>query len=608
MSAPSVLVAARRCLALLDARDRRRWALLIPWLLAAAALEAWGASLIFTLVQGVDDPRALSVLPLSRALLAVLPSPSPERSLYAFAAAVALFYVVKNAVIFFTGWRTAERAATSVSRVSARLLRGYLSMPYAFHLERGAVALVRNVGTSVDQAYRGALVSLVSGASEALLALALLLVLLFTSPGLTIALGVLLGAFFVAMLRLTRDVFERWGAELHALNASSHGCLQQSLEGVKEVKLLGREGYFHDAFERLRARMSRLFWLRTALEQLPRLVLETLFVLGVSAVVVLFFASGERARVVPLLGLFAYAGFRLMPLLQRLVYHVNAVRFAAPAIEELWRDWTTIATALAASDAPEPPPLPFTRELRVEGVTHVHPGSARPALLGVELSIRPGESIGIVGPTGAGKSTLLELLLGLLDPTHGRITVDGVPLEGALRAWQRQLGFVPQAIHLIDDTLRRNIALGLEDGAIDEVRVEEAARLAQLEPLIRSLPRGLDTVVGERGMRLSGGERQRVAVARALYRDPAVLALDEATAALDLETEEALARAVEGLRGEKTLLVVAHRLSTVRRCDRLVLLDRGEVVAVGAFEELRASCPRFRELIAAASGPTELRA
>ena len=279
--------------------------------------------------------------------------------------------------------------------------------------------------------------------------------------------------------------------------------------------------------------------------------------------------------------------------------YVSELRYSRAWIDDLRNDLAALPPAAPAPGGDEP--IRFTRAVALEGVSYTYAGEPEPVLLDVDLAIARGESIGIVGPSGAGKSTLVDLLLGLLAPTTGRITVDGRDIAGALRSWQRHLGYVAQEPFVLDDTIRRNVAFGVADGEIDERRVTAALRLAQLGDFVAGLPAGLDTMLGERGTRLSGGQRQRVAIARALYDEPEVLVFDEATSALDTPTERELIAALEALRGVKTLIVIAHRLTTVRHCDRLAVLRDGRLAAVGPYDELLARDAGFRAMVGSAS-------
>ena len=338
----------------------------------------------------------------------------------------------------------------------------------------------------------------------------------------------------------------------------------------------------------------------------PRIAIESIFVACVVLVIALATLGGKPAHeLVPLLGLFAYAGFRLIPAANRFLLHVDAVRGAAAAIDRLRahvEEFRAETAPLPAGD--RAPAVHFHSLLQLDGVSFRY-GDDQPLVLkDVSVTISRGQSIGVVGPTGAGKSTLIDILFGLLQPTTGRVTVDGVDIRDARGSWQRRIGYVPQAPFLFADTIRRNIALGIAAEQVDERRLREALLLAQLTDFVDSLPAGVHTRVGERGIRLSGGQRQRVAIARALYNDPDLLVLDEATAALDNKTEREVTSAIEQLRGRKTLIVIAHRLSTVQRCDALIFLSAGRVEAVAPFAELMRESAAFRAM--AAAGPAEL--
>jgi ATP-binding cassette subfamily C protein len=471
-----------------------------------------------------------------------------------------------------------------------------LTVPYAFHFWRNSAELIHNVTGSVEVVFRLVMMSAVNIVSELLVVSGIIAVLMTAAPLVTLLSVIVLSGVLVAFLALTRRASAYWGAQEQELKRAILQNLQQSLGGLKEIKVMGRERFFYDVFSAQQGVLARVRSLSSTLAVMPHLLIETVFVGGVLLVIWLVTAQGGTGPdLVPLLGLYAYAGFRVIPSANRIVMNLNFMRNGMAATDRVYHDFMTFGPLSSTPyRVSEGDGLTLTDRLVLDRVSYTYDGAHTPVLHEVTLTVRRGESVGIVGPTGAGKSTLIDLVLGLLQPSSGCITVDGRDIGQALRAWQRQIGYVPQSIFLTDDSVRRNIAFGLTDADIDEQKIQAAVHMAQLEDFIASLPRGLDTVVGERGVRLSGGQRQRVAIARALYHEPEVLVFDEATSALDNQTEREVIRAIEALRGEKTLLIIAHRLSTVRACDRLVFLRDGCVAGVGSFDELMEDNADFR--------------
>jgi ABC-type multidrug transport system fused ATPase/permease subunit len=360
--------------------------------------------------------------------------------------------------------------------------------------------------------------------------------------------------------------------------------MQQGISGIKEVKMYGCEGEFAADF-RLHtdatARMTALQWL---VEQIPRPCFEVLAV--VTLLLLTAAATWHGATIqslLPILGLYATVAFRMLPSINQATIAMQRLRHAEPMI-------TSLVRHLALEQA-VPPPVPiaatsFRDRIRVEHVSYRYPESEKVVLHDVDITIPRGAAIGFIGSSGAGKSTLVDVLFGLLTPSSGRVTVDGCDIQDNLRGWQRLIGYVPQSIYLLDGSIRRNVAFGVPHEAIDDVAVARALKAAQLDDFVHGLPHGVETVVGERGALLSGGQRQRIAIARALYHDPQVLVFDEATSALDVDTEREVMAAVEALHGSKTLIIIAHRLSTVAQCDMLHRLEGGRIVRSGAFAEV----------------------
>lgn len=598
----------RACLSLLSPEARWRWAALLPLALAAAAAEAVGAGAAFGLISILGDPARAATLPVASWVYPYLPRQDPPAVILTFTLLVMSFYVGRNAFLTAVIWVQEQALDSAVRQLSHRLLAAYLGAPYAFHFRRNSAGLIHRVTDAVHNVFRGVLGSLVNTASEALVVAGIVVVLAIASPVVTGIAVVVVGGLLLLPLMLSRHATARWGRVVSQLDSDILQTLQQSLGGVKEVKVIGRESFFLSQFDERMAAAARLRSRYVAVAAALRMGVETTFVCGLLGVSLLLTLRGGAAAL-PLLGLFAYAGFRVIPASNRIMLYVAQLRYSRAWIHDLRADLTALPEpAPAGARAAEP--IRFTRAIALERVSYTYAGDpdavlpqaepGPPVLMDVSLAIAKGESIGVVGPSGAGKSTLIDLLLGLLEPTAGRITVDGRDIVSAMRSWRRHIGYVPQEPFILDDTLRRNVAFGLSDREIDDARVSAALRLAQLADVAAALPHGLDTMLGERGTRLSGGQKQRVAIARALYHEPEVLIFDEATSALDTPTERELIAALEALRGVKTLVVIAHRLTTVRRCDRLALLRDGRLVAVGAYDDLLARDAGFREMAGAA--------
>jgi ABC-type multidrug transport system fused ATPase/permease subunit len=352
--------------------------------------------------------------------------------------------------------------------------------------------------------------------------------------------------------------------------------IQQGLGGVKDVKLLGREAYLVSQFQVHAVGSAHAARSQTTLQALPRLWLELLAVGGLTALIAIMIGQGKATQdMLPVVALFAAAAFRFLPSVNRVLGAVQGIRYQRPVVDALHGEIQLMSGDVDTAGAL---PVSFDETLALEGVSFRYPGAEAWALRDVSLTIERGTSVGFVGTSGAGKSTLVDVVLGLLNPDTGAVKIDGRDIRSNLRGWQDQIGYVPQSIFLTDDTLRRNVAFGIPDEQIDESAIEYAVASAQLDSFVKALPDGLDTVVGERGTRLSGGQLQRIGIARALYHNPGVLVMDEATSALDTETERGVMEAVRALRGEKTLLVVAHRTSTVEHCDYVFRLEQGALV------------------------------
>lgn len=578
----------RKLLALLEPAQRRAGLVLLVFLLVGMVLETLGVGLIIPILSIITDPDVGARYPLVQQALAHVDGDKARLVELAMAALVAV-YTLKALFLAFLAWRQANFVFSIESSLSRSLYAGYLRQPYTFHMQRNSALLVRNVTTGVGQ-FAGAILATTMLATEILLLAGIAGLLLYAEPVGALVVGGVLALAVLSFYRLTKEPILRWGEARQYHEGQRLQHLQQGLGGVREVKMLGREENFVANYELHNVSNALVGKRQSIMTSLPRLWLELLAVIGLAALVLSMLYQGKPMEsLVPTLGLFAVAAFRLMPSLNKMLLAVQNLRYNLPVIDTLYAEKRLLEDcepAPAAHGGNTAEHLRFESGLRLSQVNYTYPGSSSDVLVDVDLDIPRGTSAGFIGSSGAGKSTLMNIILGLLTPTSGKVLVDGTDIQSALRAWQNTIGYVPQDVFLVDDSLRRNIAFGLPDDRIDELALKRAIDAAQLTQFIAALPKGLDTVVGERGVRLSGGQCQRVGIARALYHDPQVLMLDEASSALDIATEEAVMSAVNALRSRKTVLIIAHRLSTVAQCDALYEVADGRLSRVATVARL----------------------
>ena len=584
----------RKCLRLLPRSSRRDYLLLVPLSLLTGLAEMGAAAGIFAIITVLTAPSDGLAVGWIAAITRYLPWQGQSAIILQLTGLLAVFYVARSIVVLAAQYFRIRVAHAANAELSCDLLRRYLSAAYPFHFGRHSSDLIRNCTTGVDQSL--AILFYVSGlVTDLLMALGMIAVLVATSPRLSLLVGVMLVAIVLVILRLTRLTASRYGRGRHDLSASLLRSLQQALGGVKELKVLGRERFFYDDYAAQQREALLVRYLGITLESVPSVALQTALVCGALGLVAALTVTGQTGvQSLPIAAVFGYVGMRVLPMANGIVTTMSHIRSSKPAVDALYEDFIALAAADNQTDGAH---VEFRQSIVLDAVTYTYPSAGHPAIADISLTIRQGESIGIIGETGAGKSTLVDVILGLLPPTRGRITVDGVDLSRTSAPWKRRVGYVPQSVYLVDDSLQRNIALGIPDADVDAGRMAEVLAAAQLDQFVASLPEGLRTRVGERGVRLSGGERQRIAIARALYHDPDVLIFDEATASLDVQTEAEITRTITALHDVKTVIVIAHRLSSVKACDRLVWLARGRVVDVGSFEDLQRRRADFRALL-----------
>lgn len=494
-----------------------------------------------------------------------------------------LVYVLKSSFLVFLSWRQSKFTSELSSELSKKLFVGYVSQPYSFHLNRNSSQLLRNIQIEINH-FMSVAQATIFVTLEFSIMFGVTLMLILVEPLGALVVSAFLGVFALLFHRLTKSKLFEWGENRQYHDGQCNLHLIQGLGGVKDVKLLGREEYFIEQYNIHNLRKAKIMEKQGTLQQIPRLYLELLAVMGLSGLIILMLVQGKPlSLLLPILGIFVAGAFRMIPSVNRIMISIQGIKSAEPVVQVLYDEFKMFDREKESNPINT---IHFTNEISVNNINFKYESAKGITLKAVSVSIKKGESIGFFGSSGSGKSTLVDIILGLLKANQGSVTVDGVNIWENIRSWQSQIGYVPQTIYLTDDSLLKNIAFGIDDEKVDIVAVHRAINASQLNEFINSLPDGMQTKVGERGVRLSGGQRQRIGIARALYHDPEILVLDEATSSLDNSTESAVMDAVNLLRDQKTLLIVAHRLSTLIHCDRLYHLSKGTLIREGSVENM----------------------
>lgn len=561
--------------------ERRRSLYVVALLMASSIVEMLSVGLVVPLLALMTSNKEW--LPgVVRARSDWLESLSPSEAVLLLMFGLVLVYVSKGFFLLFVSYWQSRHVKVVQAQVSRRLFAAVLGQPWSFHLQQNSAAIVHVVEET--RAFSQACTDLLLVISETMVGSGLLLLLMCIEPlGAAIVAGVVALALWL-LNHFVRPRSRRWAEARHRHTLLLRRQVQEGLTGVKEVKVRGCEDEFISNFRIHSDAVARMATFQWLVEQTPRPLFETLSIATLFLLTVVMIWDGKPVQaLVPVLGLYATVAFRMLPSINQATIAIQRLRHAQPMITSLRQH-----LALEQSLPPHQPSAPITFKtcIEVRNLNYRYPGTNEDALQNIDITISHGTAIGLVGSSGAGKSTLLDVLLGLLPPASGRVLVDGISIMENLPGWQRIVGYVPQSIYLVDASIRRNVAFGVHENSINDDAVLRALETARLDEFVRTLPLGVESIVGERGVRLSGGQRQRLAIARALYHDPQVLVLDEATSALDIETEREVKAAVETLHGTKTLIVVAHRLDTVAGCDVLYRLEGGKIVRSGSFDEV----------------------
>ena len=573
----------RKFLGILDEKQKTSGIRVILLTLGGGLFEAAGVGIIVPFVSILTSENFQVPIFFENTFPFLLDISSEGIIILALASFV-VFYIIKSVyLLFLAGMQTGYYYRLQGS-VSTRLFNSYLAKRYTFHLQNNSGKLLSNTITESMQFANGFAGPALLFFNDLLITAMILMVLLYIEPVGAIVAFIIFGSLSLLLFIASKKRAELWGETRQEKERLRIESAQQGFGGIKDIKLYGREDVFQDRYLKETSISLEAGRKQTILQNVPRVFLEFIAVAALCGLVAFITLGGDKSNITVIVGLFAAAAFKLLPTISRMVQSAQALVFTSPVVSFIYDELVKNEnfSSISESAMPLDSHVNFKKELSIRDLSFVYDGVDLPALDSIDIDVEVGSMTGFIGASGAGKSTLIDCLLGLIQPLSGEMKVDGKLITSDnVYSWQKQLGYVSQVIYLLDGSLRDNIAFGIPSDSIDEEKVRNAIERSQLIEFIASLPDGLDTKVGERGVRLSGGQRQRIGIARALYKNPAVLVLDEATSSLDVDTEREVMQAIEKLHGRITVIIIAHRYSTIENCDYLYKLDKGKIVAQG---------------------------
>ena len=560
-----------------DKKEKLKFAILTIMVVIGSFFELLSISLFSPFIELIMDSKAINDNTVLVYIKNLLSLQKTEDFLTLLAIVIMLVYIIKNVFIIWQKNVIYQFSYGMQRKLSTRLLKAYMHEPYTFHLKKNISELQRSMQEDAGQFANGML-HFMEMVAEVCVCIVIGVYLFIVSKSITVIIVGLLITCLCIFTVITKKYSHEWGIEGQKSKAKIYQWMNQALGGIKEIKVLNRENIFVRNYDEYHGRYVRVLRLNRLIGTMPKYIIEMVSIVGmlVAIIVKMHFGQKELQDFVPQLATFAVAAFRLLPATGRINEHMSAVIYASPSVDLIFHDLKEVE-ALDYTNKPVDQTWHFDRQLDIKHVSYHYPDSSVNVIEDVSFKIEKGKTVAFIGASGAGKSTIVDIILGLLPPTMGKVLADDLDIYKNLPTWQKEIGYIPQTIYLSDDTIRNNIAFGIDEKQIDEEAIERALKQAQLFEFVDSLAEGLDTLVGDRGVRLSGGQRQRIGIARALYHNPEVLVLDEATSALDTDTEKAVMEAIDNFKGEKTIIIIAHRLTTIKNADIVYEVADGKV-------------------------------
>lgn len=574
-----------------DKKQKFNLAILFVIMFIGGFVELFSVSAILPLIDVIMDPETINTKEYYRIIYTTLNMDSPRQFVIYMSVFLIIIFVLKNIYVLEMYSLQYRFTHNNQRRMAARLMDCYMRQDYLYHVDRNSALLQRNIATDVANFYTTVLY-LLQLTTEMIVCVMLAVYLLFQDIITTIGVIALVGISAVIFYIIYKPKMVKGGRRLQQLNAEQFKWIAQSLGGIKEIKILNKEQFFLNRLDTVYDKSMQTMRKQRVVNQIPRAFMEVLCMGGLLAVIAIRIALGaDMASFIPTLSVFALAAFRMLPSFNRITTTLSNIMFSKASVENIYKE--VIETEkniqdlnIDIADASAVCIMPFKEALRVQNLRFKYPSAENDVLHGMNMEIVKNTSVALIGPSGSGKTTFIDLLLGVLRPGSGTILCDDTDIWSDIKGWHMNIGYIPQTIYLMDDTIRNNIAFGVVEDKIDEKAIERALKEAQLDEFVASLPEGLDTVIGEKGVKLSGGQRQRIGIARALYHDPEILVMDEATSALDNTTEKGVMDAIGALNGKKTIIIVAHRLTTIVNCDVIYEIRNGLAQVVSRDEVL----------------------
>ena len=552
---------------------------LMVLIIIGTVLELLGVSTIQPLINAFVEPEKLMRNDFFANLYSVLGLQNMTQLILTLIAALIILYIVKNVYLVFMYKCQYKYIYSNMRILSTKMMRSYLSRSYSYHTSKSTAELLRNINQDTADFF-GVIQAVVQLVTEGLVVIALAVYLFIKDKSITIAVGLMLAIFIFIFIKIYKRNLLKMGQKNRYYEAQVTKWVQQAFGGIKEVKVMNKEDFFYDKYdEAFQGRVHSEYTYHTMIA-IPKPLIEAVCMVALLGATAIKLMIGISAGyLVPTLSMFVIAAYRLLPSFNRITEYLGTIAYQKPAVSAIYDDLREIDAFVPENKANTESavkPLPFEKGIKIDDLSFHYSDSEKLVLDKVSFDIEKNTSVAFIGQSGAGKTTLADIILGVLKPTGGHVIADDIDVEDHLNEWHRTIGYIPQNIYLMDDTIAANIAFGVPESEVDKTKLERAIDRAQLRDVIDQLPERLNTKVGERGVRFSGGQRQRIGIARALYNEPQILVLDEATSALDNETEKAVMSAIDALHGEMTLIIIAHRLSTISNCDYVYKIGEGK--------------------------------